>query len=88
MLLGAFLQGAVLWGLCGLAGVPFWIAKYSESSPHAIIGAVLIVPFAILLGPLFLLATVAGAGLKKCPYCYKAIHRKAVACPHCTRQVM
>jgi len=44
--------------------------------------------FGVLLGPIGLLIVIASSGNRKiCPYCKSKVHKDALVCPHCQRDL-
>lgn len=42
----------------------------------------------LLFGPIALIVALVGKGSRKeCPYCKELIHKKAIVCPHCQKEI-
>ena len=74
-----------LWCGSGLLGTTIWFVKNTAFPRHAVILAIVTIPLALVLGPIWLLIQLTGYSVKKCPYCKSAVRGDATVCPHCTR---
>lgn len=73
------MEWMILWLLCGVIAAVIG-AKKGEGYLAFIVG--------LLLGPFGILAAIASKGRRKqCPFCKEYIHRDAIVCPRCQREV-
>lgn len=77
----------ILWIGSGLLGVLLFAAKVPESPSRTCAESLLLIPFAVVFGPLILLQAIAATPKQKCPHCRAMIPADATVCARCTREI-